>query len=309
MGKNYASFFWLWLIGGTVMLTSQEIKIFTVSDFDLKGKVKRCLVSTDYGKEEYDFNEDGLLTKSVTRYSESDYELTYYIYKGGFLVEKRLENYQDNSFDNATSVANFYKIDSTAGLKVTENIVSYDKEFLDLFEYHYDQENNLTKIIRSNNQGTDETNISYKNDADNSSKIYELNGVVTTTIKETKLKINDSVFHRKVLTKKFIYGEPNTAVEEVLNESNTLLSRIEFVYNAKTTKFVKQKALVNTFDESGTLVKSTTTSGTSSETKGYSYQFDTKGNWVKEITTPDNTYKSRKIIYYEKNQEMLKPDK
>ena len=59
----------------------QEIQIFTLADFDLKENVKFCLVSTDYGKEEYDFNKKGFLTKAVTRYNDTDYDVVYYKYK------------------------------------------------------------------------------------------------------------------------------------------------------------------------------------------------------------------------------------
>src|SRR5690606_517432 len=102
MVKNYNSTFiyMFWLFESLVShgLSAQEIKIFSIGDFDLKGAVKSCLVITDYGKEEYDFNEDGLLTKAVTRYSDSDYDITLYKLNGKELSEKRVENYRDGSF-------------------------------------------------------------------------------------------------------------------------------------------------------------------------------------------------------------------
>lgn len=59
-------------------LTAQEFKIFNVEDFELRGPVKTCLVITDYGREEYQFDQEGRLTKLVTKYNESDYEITLY---------------------------------------------------------------------------------------------------------------------------------------------------------------------------------------------------------------------------------------
>ena len=44
---------------------SQEPKVFSWADFELNGKVKSSLVITDYGKESFEFNEQGLLTKTL----------------------------------------------------------------------------------------------------------------------------------------------------------------------------------------------------------------------------------------------------
>src|SRR6056297_3029844 len=99
---------------------AQEVKIFTLADFDLKDSVKTCLVSTKYRKEEYDFNRKGLLTKSVTRYSDTDYDVVYYKYKDSMLLEKRSETYRDNKFDPSTSIAHFFELDTTENRQVTE---------------------------------------------------------------------------------------------------------------------------------------------------------------------------------------------
>ena len=121
----------LTLIFLTIVCTiqGQEIQLFTLEDFDLRNEVKFCLVSTDYGKEEYDFNKKGFLTKSVTRYNDTDYDVVHYKYEEGDLIEKRSESYRDNAFDPSTSIAHFYEIDSTDNLKIQERIFSYDKEF------------------------------------------------------------------------------------------------------------------------------------------------------------------------------------
>ena len=118
MIKNYPiipylfRFQWFWLILLLNIVQAQEPKIFTTADFDLKGKVKRCLVITDYGRETYDFSRDGLLTKVTTVYSESDYDITYYKYSKGLLKEKRLENYREDNLDRQTSLAHLYNIDT-----------------------------------------------------------------------------------------------------------------------------------------------------------------------------------------------------
>ena len=48
MLKNY-TLLYLFVLGG-FYTQAQEIKIFKVNDFDLKGNVKSCMVSTKYGK-------------------------------------------------------------------------------------------------------------------------------------------------------------------------------------------------------------------------------------------------------------------
>src|SRR3990167_7224481 len=177
MVKNYSSLllFLLTTSGSLVYtstLTAQEPKIFTLTDFDLKGKVKSCLVITNYGKEEFDFNELGVLTKSVTRYNEADYDITLYKYVQGALSEKRVENYRDGVFDKGISFANFYSIDTTSGKRVTEKIVSYNKEFLGQNEYVYDSIGRLSRIMHADREGLDEIVLEYEKNKDESTIRY-----------------------------------------------------------------------------------------------------------------------------------------
>lgn len=301
MAKNYPFLFLLLLIGFQSALTGQEIKIFTTTDFDLKGSVKSCLVSTNYGKEEYDFNKEGLLTKSITRYNDSDYDITYYKYEHGELIEKRLENYRENTFYSATSIANFYEIDTTENRKVTEKIVSYDKEFLDQYEYVYDFEGRLEQIIRTNNDGTDETKIEYSSYKGEDTKTFYLNGVILQSMRTSQKKKKNGSVLRVVLTKKFLDGEPNSAVEEVFDAEDKRLSQTEFLYDMEAKQFAPTKIIGYTYDKLGMLAKTETKIGEVTETKEYIYQFDNgeSGNWVKQIIIPDNSYTTRKIMYYE----------
>lgn len=279
-------------------LAAQEIRIFKVEDFDLNGKVKSCLVSTKYGKEEYDFNENGLLTKSVTRYSESDYDITTYKYTENVLLEKRFENYRENTFDPASSIANIYTIDSTDNSKITEQIVSYEKEFLDQYEY-YKINDTIRRIVRTNNEGNDETLISYEKLKGGWVKTYELNNVIKESIRTTEQIENDSLLSKTILTKRYLEGEPNSALEEVFDSRYKLVKKIKFLYNTDSEQFVKNEVENYSYDESGILLNSKTGLGKLKEVKAYVYQFDASENWIKEIITPDNTYKTRKITYYE----------
>lgn len=280
---------------------SQEIKIFTTADFDLKGPVKSCLVSTKYGKETYDFNKAGMLTKSVTRYNDEDYDVTYYKYVQGELIEKRFENYRNNIFDSSTSYANFYVIDTIPVRKVTEKIISYDKEFLDRYEYLYNADGILVKIIRTNNDGNDETLIEYADYKGEQTQTNSLNGTILKSVRNSTRKAKDKTEQRLVLTKKFLDGEPHTALERVYNNDGKLMLENKYVQDPIKNQFVPNEVVTYEYDEMGMLAKTVTKSGKLIDVKEFIYQFDNgeAGNWIKEIITPANTYTTRKITYHE----------
>ncbi|TLF44598.1 hypothetical protein [Maribacter aurantiacus] len=300
MVKNYPHIFFLVLLALPTTSFTQEIRIFTVSDFDLKDSVKTCLVSTKYGKEEYDFNQRGLLTKSVTRYNESDYDVVYYKYQDSLLVEKRSETYRDNKFDPGTSIAHFFKLDTIGQTKITENIISYDKEFLDQYIYTYDDKGDLTKIVRTNDEGTDETQVEYKKYKGEYTITYLLNDVPLKSIR-TSFQTKNGEKQKILLTKEFLKGEATKAYEEVFGPNGKLLAKQEFEYDLETKKFVPTVRTTFEYDTNGMLVQEIKRGETILDKKEYIYQYDREGegNWVKQIVTPENTYTTRKITYYE----------
>ena len=77
-----------------------------------------------------------------------------------------------------------------------------------------------------------------------------------------------------------------------------LTLKTKFFHNAKTKQFAKEGVQKYHYDESGMLLSLESGTGAMIEKKEYIYQFDTNGNWINEIITPDNTYKTRKISYY-----------
>ncbi len=306
MVKNYPFIWLLFLALQPPILFAQEIKIFTSDDFDLRGAVKSCLVSTDYGKEEYEFDKVGRLTKSVTRHSDDDYDITYYKYLDGELAEKRLEIYRDKTFDRITSIANFYAVDTLTDRKVTEKIVAYDKTFLDQYEYFFDEHDRLVKIIRSNGDGIDETVVEYTSFKDEDTVNYLMNDVLEKSVRTSYRKATDKSLERVVLTKKFLNGEPNTATEEITDAQNNIIKITTFFYDLNTKQFSPESSVEYTYDGSGILLKKTATTGTREDSKEYLYQFDNgeEGNWIKQIVTPDNAYTTRKISYFETSNEV-----
>jgi len=282
------------------IVRGQEIQIFTIEDFDLKGDVKVCLVSTDYGKEEYDFNKNGLLTKSVTRYNEADYDVVYYKYSKGELLEKRAESYRNNTFDPSTSIAHFYEIDSTDNLRIQERIFSYDKQFLDQYIYGYDEFGDLASIERTNNDGTDITQVEHKKFKGENTVTYLLNDVPLKSIRTSTLKPTNKPAQRVVLTKEYLNGEESSAFEEVFSMDDKLMAQQEFEYNSELKNFEPTTRTTYEYDEKGMLIAETAKRGAGIIKKEYIYQYDNSevGNWIKQIVTPDNTYTTRKITYY-----------
>lgn len=300
MVKNYIPQFLFILICLPLVFYAQEVKIFTLKDFDLKDSVKTCLVSTSYGKEEYDFNRKGVLTKSVTRYNEADYDVVYYKYQNDELIEKRSESYRNNIFDPSTSIAHFYKLDTLNNVKVTEKIVSYEEEFLDQYVYHYDDKGDLVKIIRTNNDGIDETLIEYKKYKGEYTVTYLINNEPLKSIRTSQLKKKNGTVQKIVLTKEYLKGEANKAFEEVFNEKGLLVAQQEFEYNIAEKTFVPTKRTTYTYDDNDMLVGEASKNGDEVMKKEYVYQYDREGegNWIKQIVRPENTYKTRKITYY-----------
>ena len=287
------------LLGTT--LYPQEPKIFTKTDFELSGPVKSCRVITDYGKEDFEFNDEGLLTKSITRYNDKDYDVSYYKYQDNRLIERRDERYQDGRFDEVTSMAHFYSYDSVPQTRITEKILSYNKDFQEQFEYFYNSDNKLERMLRSHAEGVDETLVEYSVFKDESTATYLLNGQLQKTVRTSRKKQNDGNALQVVLIKEFIEGIPEKATERILNSEGLLLSELYFVYQHSEKSFVPLNKKEYDYDDRDQLESVTSTSGELKNREEYIYQFDDNegGNWVKKIITPENSYTTRVIEYYD----------
>lgn len=305
MIKNYACILFFILFYSNALfsgaaLSAQEPQLFTRQDFDLHGDVKSCLVITDYGKEEFEFNRAGILTRSITRYNDQDYDLTYYKYQNGIITERRDESYRDGKVDKTTSIAHLYTLDTIPGRRITEKILSYNQEFLDKYEYLYDIDGNLVKVIRSNNDGIDETTIRYTAYNEEATTSYLLNGVIQKSIRTSFKNNQDGAQTKTELTKEFLEGLPIKAIEKQYDSEGKKTREIIFNYNALSKSFVPITEEQSEYDANGMLVAIVTKTGVREERKEFIYQFDNKakGNWVKKIITPDNTYTTRRILYY-----------
>lgn len=305
MIKNY--FFLFIFLLGTLTILAQEIRVFNWKDFDLKENVKSCLVTTNYGKEEYFFNRNGLLVKSITRYNDTDYDIIYYKFNGDELEEKRSESYRNDTFDPSTSIAHFYTTDSLPHKKITEKIISYDKEFLDQYVYEYDEKGDLVRITRNNNEGTDETYVEYKKYKGESTVTYLLNNVPIKSVRTSTQKAKDQSIQKVILAKEYIKGQGSKAFEEIFDHKGKLLACQEFDYNPIEKSFVPSVHTKYIYDKNNLLVEEIVKSQEGLQKKKYVYQFDkeTGGNWVKKIIIPENSYTTRKITYFKEEPSVV----
>lgn len=278
----------------------QELKLFKTSDFDLNGKVKTCTVITDYGKEVFEFNKEGFLIKTITAYNKEDQDITTYKYDRGFLVEKRMESYKENILDEASSMANFYEIDSTLQKKVKEQIISYDKEFIEQQEYIFGEEDKIYRIITSHENAVDETRIAYSKFKGETTKTYFVNGVIEKSIRTSTKSVQPNIQQKIVLTKEYVDGEANKAVEQRFDAADRLVYKEVFLIDLKEGGFASQETHLFTYDKGGVLQKEVIKKGKTLAEKEYVFQFDDNEdkNWVKKIITPDNSYTTRIIAYY-----------
>jgi len=276
-------------------------KVFTRSDLNLRGKVKSCLVITDYGKESYEFDKEGFLTKLTTLYSDTDYDISYYKYFNGLIKEKRLENYREDSLDRQTSIANIYFIDTLQNKIVKELIYSYQKEFLEQYDFFYNDVGLLTTIKKKNNDGIDDIQITYDTIDGESTQTTSLNGIVDKIVRRSfhGEKKEDSLLN--ILEKKYLNGEPYRAIEVFQDSLGRKQKEILFTYDPVKSSFVMNRENRYEYEEHGFLSIEKTLLKNRETKKEYIYQLDAHQppNWIKKIITPSNSYTTRRIVYYE----------
>lgn len=301
MIKHY-SFFLVSFLFLSAMGFSQEIKQFGLEDFDLRGNVKTCQVITDYGQEIFEFDILGRLVQVTTQYNDRDKDVTSYKFDKDQLMEKRVESFKDNELDLSSSIAYLYKIDSTETKTITEQIISYDREFVEVQEYQYDNANRLSKIITSHQNAVDEIKIEYTAYKNETTRTYFENEIVQKSIRESTKNRTGSGSLKVVLTKNYVDGEPDKAIEQITDNRNLLISEKIFFYDLNKGEFALREKHSFEYDPKGVLVKEIIKKGNAISEKNYIFQFDDneEPNWVKKIITPENTFITRRIDYYPK---------
>jgi hypothetical protein len=292
-------FFFCLCIGN---LLAQEVSAFSVLDFDLKGPVKKCVVITKYGQEQYLFNEKRQLISAATIFSKKDSETAYYKYSKGRLIERRIEIYTNGVLDKKTSLANFYTYDSIPNLRIKEKIMNYNREFIDQFNYKYDSIGDIFQEIRTNIQGRYVTDIKRDwNSLKTQSTIrYLLDSVLLKQIDSFFVPKTRSI--KKSIVKEFSDGYLKKETRSFFNKKNLETQNlvIDFEQKDSSSIAVLETKIISEYNPIGNPIKMIIIKGVTSQTKNFLYQLDGSPhkNWIKKITTPDNTYTTRIITYF-----------
>lgn len=297
--------FFIALLLPITSMSGQGIERFSLKDFDLSGPVKQCDVLTAYGKEEFHFNPDGLLTKVVTRFNENDLDITHYRYDSGQLSVKRDEVYRDGEFDSKTSMAHFYtrdtlETDSLLRTVLKERILSYDKELNELNEYYYDKEGRLTRHVHVTEGGIDEIKASYEQAGDTLLVSEYQNDLISAISKEYPVirESGDTLVYKQKT--EYLSEVPETRTLEIYDRNGNLQEKRSWKYQQEKGVFSRVETYKYRYNEQGVLKEEIHSAGQQVSRKEYIYQFDNdkRGNWVKQITLPDNAYITRRLTYY-----------
>jgi hypothetical protein len=297
-------------LAGLSQWVSAQPEVFNRDDFQLRGPVRSCTVLTDYGEERFEFDREGKLLKSLTRYSDTDYEITHYRYRDSMLKERRDEVYRDGNFDKSTSFAHFYQIDTLkAGGDLIEKIVSYDQKIAEQITYKYDTLGRIDRIVRVHEEGIDETEIFITGYKGETTSEYLLNGQLIKTIRTSQKEVSGAT-HQVELRKDYFQGIPQKAVEEVRDASGRIVEVANYTFDPSKEEFRMVNRHNYSYNEASLMSRETTTyfrveSGKPKvnrvSEKEFIYQTDgqTPANWIKKIVTPENSYTTRKIDYYQ----------
>lgn len=302
MVKKSFVFAFFFLLVAIQFLNAQQFNVLKRSDFDLKGPVKKCVVFTKYGQEQYVFNESGFLLSAATIFSKEDSETVFYKYQQDNLIEKRVEVYTNGRLDKSSSIASFYTYDTIPTTKIKERVMNYDRVFIDQFEYKYDTIGRLSQEIRTNTEGRYQIDISYQWDT--------IQGIKNVSYLSDSIPVKkiDSFFKGpqrtiyKVVSTQFAEGLEKNQKVEFFNSKKQLLESQDFSFVVQDSLRVPSFKWSETFQYNpiGNPISQTIKKGVTSQSKKMLYQLDGSPykNWIKKIITPDNTYTTRRIIYF-----------
>ena len=284
-----------------ILVYGQEPEVFTRSDFQVRGPVKQLIVRASYGQEQFDFDRSGRLTKSVTRYSEKDYDITYYIFSGNVLKERRDEVYRDGVIDRQSSIARVYQIDSLAN-QMLEAVSSYDRSITEQLTLQYDSLQRLTGVRRAYNEGIDLTELDYVLEDGHQIQHFSVNGMRYKTVhmfSADSIKPGYSVTRTVSLR----MGIPQTAHEIVSDAQHKKTAEHRFRFDSETRTWHREQTVKYDYNADGLLQSQTTYTSNGQiipPVLKYIYQMDggKPSNWVRQVITPENSIVAREVFYY-----------
>jgi YD repeat-containing protein len=275
---------------------SAQINHPTVNDFNLKGRVYKCIQQSEYGSETYEFDKEGRLLRLSTLLDQNRREEIRFIYQNDTLDQKWIEVYQDNSLKKDISyVFHFDYRENT----VIEWTIRLDEESVSKTTYNYDDRSRLLNRLLSDGMEEERYDYQYVETKDSTvTRIFKNNELVERIwIKNmaSDLKEQSVVeeWSKGILLRK-------NAIEKNQNAQTIKEELVDYVIQSDTITTSSHKQLAYAYDENGNINSIVTSNGLVSKRQNYIYQYDnhTPSNWVKRIEIPSNKYINRIITYY-----------
>ena len=275
---------------------SAQISHPTLKDFNLKGKVYKCIQQSEYGSETYEFDLEGRLLRLSTLLDQNRREEIRFIYKNDTLDQKWIEVYQDNSLLKDMSYVFHFDYREN---KVIEWTIRLDEESVSKTTYSYDDRSRLLNRLMSD--GIEEERYDYQ-------YIETKDSTVTRIFKDNELverkwiKKAASDLKEQSITEEWSQGIllRKNSIEKNQDAQIIKEELIDYVIQSDTITTNSQKQLAYAYDENGNINSIVTSNGLISKRQNYIYQYDnhTPSNWVKRIEIPSNKYINRIITYH-----------
>ena len=275
---------------------SAQINHPTVNDFNLKGRVYKCIQQSEYGSETYEFDKEGRLLRLSTLLDQNRREEIRFIYQNDTLDQKWIEVYQDNSLKKDMSyVFHFDYRENT----VIEWTIRLDEESVSKTTYSYDDRSRLLNRLLSDGMEEERYDYQYVETKDSTvTRIFKNNELVKrkwikNMVSGSKEQSVVEEWSKGILLRK-------NAIEKNQNAQTIKEELVDYVIQSDTITTSSHKQLAYAYDENGNINSIVTSNGLVSKLQNYIYQYDnhTPSNWVKRIEIPSNKYINRKITYH-----------
>ena len=275
---------------------SAQINHPTLNDFNLKGKVYKCIQQSEYGSETYEFDKEGRLLRLSTLLDQNTREEIRFIYKNDTLDQKWIELYQNNSLKKDMSYVFHFDYREN---KVIEWTIRLDEESVSKTIYHYDDQSRLLNRLLSDGIEEERYDYQYVETRDSTvTRIFKNNELV----ERTWIKKMASDLKEQSITEEWSQGIllRKNAIEKNQNAQVIKEELTDYVLQSDTIITTLQKQLTYAYDENGNISSIVTSNGLITKRQNYIYQYDnhTPSNWVKRIEIPSNKYINRIITYH-----------
>ncbi len=274
---------------------SAQINHPTLKDFNLKGKVYKCVQQSEYGSETYEFDKEGRLLRLSTMLDQNSREEIRFIYKNDTLDQKWIEVYQDHSLKKDMSYVFHFNYREN---KVIEWTIRLDEESVSKTTYYYDNQSRLLNRLVSDGIEEERYDYQYLETKDSTvTRTFKNNELVERTW--IKKKASDNV--EQSITEEWSQGIllRKNSIEKNQNAQIIEEELIDYVIQSDTIA-TSQRQIKYLYDEGGNINSIITHNGLISKRQNFIYQYDNHipSNWVKKIEIPSNKYINRIITYH-----------